>query len=79
MGLIAFIGNLILAGIEIYTPYGYDFKDASLSWAVSASAAPLWTTVGIAVFLTIFYLAYKNYSKAAGVNYQTIYTEIPPE
>jgi len=79
VGLIAFIGNLILAGIEIYTPSGYDFKDASLSWAVSASAAPLWTTVGIAVFLTIFYLAYKNYSKSAGVNYQTIYTEIPPE
>lgn len=81
VGLIAFIGNLILAGIEIYTPYGYDMKDilSGAAGVFSSAAAPLWTTVGIAIFLTIFYVAYKSYSKSTGVNYQTIYTEIPPE
>jgi hypothetical protein len=88
IGAIAFLGNVILMGVELYTPSGYDLKDL---WTASTgglfdpaafnsgASAPFWFTIALLIFLTLFYVAYRARNKKAGVNYQTIYTQIPPE
>jgi amino acid transporter len=88
IGAIAFLGNVVLMGVELYTPSGYDLKDL---WTASpgglfdpaafnsGASSPFWFTIALLIFLTLFYVAYRARNRKAGVNYQTIYTQIPPE
>jgi APA family basic amino acid/polyamine antiporter len=82
IGLVAFLGNLYLIWVELNAGYSLSALGTALFSADafnSGVSSPFWSTVGIAIVLTIFYFAYRNYNKKSGVNYHTIYTEIPPE
>jgi APA family basic amino acid/polyamine antiporter len=82
IGLVAFLGNLYLIWVELNAGYNLSALGTALFSADafnSGVSSPFWSTVGIAIVLTIFYFAYRNYNKKSGVNYHTIYTEIPPE
>ncbi len=88
IGAVAFLGNIGLMVVELYTPSGYDLKDL---WTTasgglfdpaafnSGASSPFWFTIVLVIVLSVFYFAYRARNRKAGVNYTTIYTQIPPE
>lgn len=79
-GILAMLGHLYIAYWELTLPSGYCLGDLSLCSSDLATALmPSLFTIALLVVFTILYVGYTYRGRAAGADFRTIYTEIPPE
>jgi amino acid transporter len=80
VGLVAFVGNLYLDYAFLFASAG-SFNLAALPSASDPFSAgfALWFTIFLIVVGALIYGYYKMRAKTTGVDFSTIFTEIPPE
>ncbi len=80
VGLVAFVGNLFLDWIFLFAPAG-SYNLAAIPTASDPFIAGfgLWFTIGLLVLGALIYAYYRYRAKTTGVDFTTIFTQIPPE
>jgi APA family basic amino acid/polyamine antiporter len=80
IGIVAFVGNLYLDYAFLFSPKG-SFNLAALPTSSDPFTAgfALWFTIFLVVLGGLIYGFYKMRARTTGVDYSTIFTEIPPE
>jgi len=80
VGLVAFVGNLYLDWVFLSSPAG-SFNLSGLPGAADLFSAgfALWFSIGLLILGALIFGYYKARARATGVDYGTIFTEIPPE
>ncbi|KPV63267.1 MAG: putative fructoselysine transporter [Candidatus Bathyarchaeota archaeon BA1] len=73
MGVLALFGNLWLMHVIIFSPY------SAMNPAYPEGVISIAVTVGFIILGLIIYWAYRARGRAIGVDYSTVYAEIPPE
>jgi APA family basic amino acid/polyamine antiporter len=82
IGIIAFVGNLYLDYAFLWAPgdyFNWGFLLSGQSTDLFSDGFATWFTVFLIVAAGLVYAYYKLRAKTTGVDYSTIFTEIPPE
>ncbi len=75
IGIIAFVGNLFLDYNFLTSPYGsYDLLHPSVSGGINLGFG-----LGVILIGVLVYAYYRGRAKTTGIDYTTIFTQIPPE
>lgn len=80
IGVVAFIGNLYLDYAFLFSPKGsFNLGALPMSKDPFTDGFALWFTIFLVVLGGLIYGFYKMKGRTTGVDYSTIFTEIPPE
>jgi amino acid transporter len=80
VGVIALLGNLFLDWVFLYAPTGsYNLGALPSAKDPFTAGFALWFTILLLVIGALIYGYYRYRAKTTGVDYTTIFTQIPPE